>query len=408
MTPEEPINAPVSRSERIAALDVLRGFALMGILIVNVQVFARVSSALSNPASGRVPDAADQWTWALVHLFAETKFISIFSLLFGAGIAMMSERMAGRGLSGTGLHYRRQLLLLAIGLAHGLLIWHGDILAAYAVCGLLLYPLRNLDPRRQLWIGGAAVSVVAVMLGLISLVAPHLPESDFAALTAEWEAPQEDIDAEIAAFRGSWMDQMPMRASFFAGALAFFFPFFVLWRAGGLMLAGMALYRMGVVTGARSTAFYVRMAAFGFVLGLPLSAWGTSVALQTDDPAQALFFAWLLNYVGSIGVFLGYLALVMLIVKRGWLSAFQRRLGAAGRMALTNYIAQSVLCTLVFYGHGLGLFERVSAPGQIGIVAAVWALQLAWSPWWLARYRFGPLEWLWRSATYGKRQPMRV
>ncbi|MYA12031.1 MAG: DUF418 domain-containing protein, partial [Gemmatimonadetes bacterium] len=403
------ITAPVAKSERIAAIDVLRGFAVLGILMVNVQGFARISSAYSNPASGRVLEAADQWTWAAIYLFFDTKFISIFSLLFGVGIAIMSERMASRGLSGTGLHYRRQLWLLVIGLMHAFLIWHGDVLVAYALCGFLLYPLRNLAPRWQLWIGGVAVSVVVVLLGLILLALPYLPEADRADLMAEWAHPQEEIDAEIAAFRGSWTDQLPERASLYLLGIGSVFPFYVFWRAGGLMLVGMALYRLGVVTGARSAVFYRRMAVLGLATGLPLCVWGASAMVRPGvESDQVMFSTLLLNYVGSIGVFLGYVALVILMVKGGWLSWLRRRLEAAGRMALTNYISQSIICSLIFYGHGLGLFERVSALGQVGVVVAIWALQLAWSPWWLARFRFGPVEWIWRSATYMKQQPMKA
>ncbi len=387
----------------------LRGFAVLGILIVNVQGFARISSAYSNPASGRVLEAADQWTWAAIYLFFDTKFISIFSLLFGVGIAIMSERMASRGLSGTGLHYRRQLWLLVIGLMHAFLIWHGDVLVAYALCGFLLYPLRNLAPRWQLWIGGVAVSVVVVLLGLILLALPYLPEADRADLMAEWAHPQEEIDAEIAAFRGSWTDQLPERASLYLLGIGSVFPFYVFWRAGGLMLVGMALYRLGVVTGARSAVFYRRMAVLGLATGLPLCVWGASAMVRPGvESDQVMFSTLLLNYVGSIGVFLGYVALVILMVKGGWLSWLRRRLEAAGRMALTNYISQSIICSLIFYGHGLGLFEPVSALGQVGVVVAIWALQLAWSPWWLARFRFGPVEWIWRSATYMKQQPMKA
>ncbi|MYE68704.1 MAG: DUF418 domain-containing protein, partial [Gemmatimonadetes bacterium] len=407
--PRGPITAPVAKSERIAAIDVLRGFAVLGILMVNVQGFARISSAYSNPASGRVLEAADQWTWAAIYLFFDTKFISIFSLLFGVGIAIMSERMASRGLSGTGLHYRRQLWLLVIGLMHAFLIWHGDVLVAYALCGFLLYPLRNLAPRWQLWIGGVAVSVVVVLLGLILLALPYLPEADRADLMAEWAHPQEEIDAEIAAFRGSWTDQLPERASLYLLGIGSVFPFYVFWRAGGLMLVGMALYRLGVVTGARSAVFYRRMAVLGLATGLPLCVWGASAMVRPGvESDQVMFSTLLLNYVGSIGVFLGYVALVILMVKGGWLSWLRRRLEAAGRMALTNYISQSIICSLIFYGHGLGLFERVSALGQVGVVVAIWALQLAWSPWWLARFRFGPVEWIWRSATYMKQQPMKA
>ena len=408
-SPETPITAPVTRSERIVAIDVLRGFAVLGILIVNIQGFARVASAYMNPASGRVLEGADLWTWGATYLFADTKFISIFSLLFGAGIAMMSERAAKRGVSGTGLHYRRNSWLLAIGLAHAYLIWHGDILVAYALCGFLLYPLRNLDPRRLLWIGGCVVAVVVPLWTLAAVSIPHWPEADQAAALAEWAPSRDALDAEIAAFRGGWTGQIPARAPIALALQTTALLGMLLWRAGGLMLVGMALYKLGVVTAARSAAFYRRLAVIGLSLGLPLAAAGVAYKIHVDFAwERAMFQGGLFNYVGSIGVFLGYLGLVMLMVKGGRMPRLQTRLAAAGRMALTNYITQSLICSLIFYGHGLGLFERVGGPGMVGIVVGIWVLQLAWSPWWLARFRFGPLEWLWRSATYMKRPSMRV
>ncbi len=406
---ETPIAAPVAKSDRIVAIDVLRGFAVLGILIVNIQGFARVASAFMNPTSGRVFEGADLWTWSAIYLFADTKFISIFSLLFGAGIAMMSERMAERGVSGTGLHYRRNAWLLAIGLVHAYLIWHGDILVTYALCGFLLYPLRNLEARRLLWIGGCAVAVVIPFWTLLAVSIPYWPEADRMALVADWAPSREAIDAEIAAFRGGWTEQVLARAPIALELQTTALAGMLLWRAGGMMLVGMALYRLGVVTAKRSSAFYRRMVVVGLAAGLPLAAAGVAYKIHVGFAwDRAMFQGGLFNYVGSIGVFLGYLGLVMLTVKGGRLPRLQQRLAATGRMALTNYMTQSLICSLVFYGHGLGLFEHVGGPGQVAIVAGIWALQLIWSPWWLARYRFGPLEWLWRSATYGRRQPMRV
>ena len=387
----------------------LRGFAVLGILIVNIQGFARVASAFMNPTSGRVLEGADLWTWAAIYLFADTKFISIFSLLFGAGIAMMSERMAQRGVSGASLHYRRNSWLLVFGLVHAYLIWHGDILVTYALCGFLLYPLRNLEPRKLLWIGGCAIAVVIPLWSVAGFSIPTWPEADRVAAMAEWVPPQDALDAEIAAFRGGWTGQVQARAPIALALQTTGLVGMLLWRAGGMMLVGMALYRLGVVTAARSAAFYRRMVIVGLAAGLPLAAAGTAHKIHVDFAwDRAMLQGGLFNYVGSIGVFLGYLGLVMLIVKGGRLPRLQKRLAAAGRMALTNYITQSLICSLIFYGHGLGLFERVGGPGQVAIVAGIWALQLAWSPWWLARYRFGPLEWLWRSLTYGKRQPMKA
>ena len=279
----------------------------------------------------------------------------------------------------------------------------------YALCGLLLHPLRNLPPRRLLWLGGCVVAVVIPLWGMAELSIPFWTAAERTAAEAEWAPSPEALGAEIAAFRGGIADQVVARAPIALALQTVALPGMLLWRAGGLMLVGMALYKLGVLAAERSTAFYRRMLVLGLGAGLPLAAAGTMYKIRVDFAWERTMFAGgLFNYVGSVGVFLGYLALVMLVVKHGRLPRLQKRLAATGRMALTNYIAQSLVCGLVFHGHGLGLFERVGGPGQVAITAAIWGLQLIWSPWWLARFRFGPLEWLWRSAAYMQRQPMRV
>jgi len=391
------------------AIDALRALAVLGILIVNIQGFARVASAFPMPPSGRIREGTDRWTWAAVYVVADTKFISIFSLLFGAGIAMMSGRAARRGVPGTGLHYRRQLWLLVIGLVHAYLIWHGDILVTYALCGLLLYPLRNLEPRKLLWAGGCTVAFVVPLWAAAELSIPYWTEAERVAAAAEWEPPRAELDAEIEAFRGGVGQQIAARVPLALALQTTALAGMLVWRVGGMMLVGMALYNVGVLAAGRSAAFYRRMAVFGLCSGLPLAAAGIAYRIHVDFAwERAMFVGGLFNYVGSVGVFLGYVGLVMLMVKTGRLGALQARLAAAGRMALTNYVTQSLICGLVFYGHGLGLFERVGGPGQVAVVAGIWVLQLTWSPWWLARFRYGPLEWLWRSGTYMKRQPMRT
>ncbi len=402
--------APTAASERIVAIDVLRGFALMGILLVNIGAFAMVGAAYLNPfANGRL-EGAEFWAWGAVHLLAEAKFLTLFSVLFGAGIAMISDRMAARGPpAAPGVHYRRHLWLLAIGLAHAHLIWMGDILVAYALCGMLLYPLRNLRPRRLLVAGACMIAVVLPLWGGLAATIPYWPEEERAAQELEWAPSREAMDEEIEAYRGGWLDQQPLRSEDALGMETVVFLTFFLWRAGGAMLIGMALYRWGVLSAARSPGFYRRMAAVGAGLGLPVIALGMGYNVRAGFAMEASMLQGpLFNYVGSLGVAAAYLALVMLAVRSGWMAGLQRRLAAAGRMALTNYVTQSVVCTLVFYGHGLGMFERLGRPEQLGVVAGVWVLQLLWSPWWLARFRFGPLEWVWRTATYGKRQPLRA
>lgn len=401
---------PVPSSERIVALDVLRGFALMGILLVNIGAFATVGAAYLNPFATGALEGAEFWAWGAVHLFAEAKFLTLFSVLFGAGIAMSSDRIAERGLpAAPGLHFRRQLWLLAIGLGHAHLLWMGDILAPYALCGMLLYPLRNLPPRQLLVLGACVTAVVLPLWGGAGASIPYWPEGERAAQQEEWAPSQEAMDAEIEAYRGGWLEQQPLRSEDALGMETVVFLTFFLWRAGGAMLAGMALYRWGVLSAKRSGRFYRRMAVAGAGLGLPLTALGMAYNLRAGFAMEtSMFQGQLFNYVGSLGTAAAYLGLVMLAVRGRWLAALQRRLAAAGRMALTNYVAQSVVCTLVFYGHGLGLFARLGRPEQLGVVAAVWVLQLLWSPWWLARFRFGPLEWAWRTATYWRRQPLRA
>ena len=410
--PADPSAQPVPTAarERVVAIDVLRGFALMGILLVNVGAFAMVGAAYLNPfVDGRL-EGVELWAWGAVHLFAEAKFLTLFSVLFGAGIAMASDRMAARGLSAApGLHYRRHLWLLVVGLAHAHLIWMGDILVAYALCGMLLHPLRNLRPRQLLALGACMIAVVLPLWGGFGASLPYWPEEERAVQEQEWAPSRDAMDAEIEAYRGGWLEQQPLRSEDALGMETVVFLTFFLWRAGGAMLVGMALYRWGVLSAARSTGFYKRMAAVGAGLGFPVIVLGMAYNVRAGFAMEAsMFQGTLFNYVGSLGVAAAYLSLVMLAVRSGWMAGLRWRLAAAGRMALTNYVAQSVVCTLVFYGHGLGLFARLGRPEQLGVVAAVWILQLLWSPWWLARFRFGPLEWAWRTATYMKRQRLRA
>ena len=402
---------PVSEAGRIHAIDALRGFAVLGILIVNIWTFAWVATTYPNPsaAPGGGLAGVDLWIWGAVNLFADTKFISIFSMLFGAGIALMSERMEPRGASGRRLHYRRQFWLLALGLLHAYGIWHGDILVPYALCGFLLYPCRRWSPHRLLWTGGLAIAVVVLLFGLVQVTLPFLSAEERTALAAEWAPPATQLDAEIAAMRGGWTAQLPIRATYAAFVQGIAFPAYLLWRVGGLMLVGMALYKLGVLSARRPAAFYRRLAGWGLGLGLPVIAAGLWYNVAGGFAwERSTFGGSLFNYVGSVGVFLGYVGLVMLFARGTRMAGVRARLAAVGRMALTNYIAQSVFCSIIFYGHGLGAFERVGSVACVGIVVAIWALQLAWSPWWLARFRFGPLEWLWRTLSYGQRQPMKI
>jgi uncharacterized protein len=178
------------------------------------------------------------------------------------------------------------------------------------------------------------------------------------------------------------------------------------WRALGLMLIGMALMKLDVFAAARSTRFYGWMLLIGLGVGLPIVIFGAFEQIaHAFDPVYQMLAGAHYNYAGSVLVSLGYVGLVMLVVKGGAMRGLTSRLGAVGRMALTNYLAQTLICTSIFFGWGLGYFARVERKWLPLCVVGVWLLQLLWSPWWLARFRFGPAEWLWRSLTYGHRQP---
>ncbi|MCH7814611.1 MAG: DUF418 domain-containing protein, partial [Planctomycetes bacterium] len=182
-----------------------------------------------------------------------------------------------------------------------------------------------------------------------------------------------------------------------------------LWRAGGLMLIGMALFKLGVLSAKRATRVYAAMILVGALVGVPLVLYGVGRNFDLNwDAQQCMFLGPQFNYWGSLFVSLAWVGAIMLLCRRGLLRPLTRLLAAAGRMAFSNYILQTVICTTIFYGHGLGLFGKVERTGQMAIVVMVWAVVLSSSPLWLGRFRFGPLEWLWRSLTYWKRQPFRA
>ncbi|MBD3220008.1 DUF418 domain-containing protein [bacterium] len=406
--PPKPHPHPITGAERIEALDVLRGVAVLGILLMNVQSFGSLNSAYMNPALKGVPGGSELWLWITTHVLADTKFITLFSFMFGVGIAVFADRLAARGRKPAGLHYRRMGWLWLIGMLHGYLLWYGDILVSYAVCGAVVYLLRRLRPRWLLLIGSVMIVVPSLGMAGFAAAVPHLPPEALEGMAEGWTPGESAIADEIAAMRGGWLDQMPHRALHTLMMQTVVHLFFVAWRSGGLMLIGMAALKTDVITAARSRRFYVTMLVVGLVVGLPLIAVGIVQNYQHGwEAPYSMLTGMQFNYWGSLGVAAAYLAIVMLMVRSRALPALRARLTAVGRLAFSNYLGQTLICTTIFYGHGLGLFARTERWHDLLIVLAVWAVQLVVSPWWLARFRFGPMEWAWRSLTYWERQPLR-
>ncbi len=422
---------PVTAGERFVSLDRLRGVAILGILVMNIYAFAMPFVAYMNPLRFGGTDVLNVGTWMFTHILFDQKFLSIFAMLFGAGLVLMTERAEARGANPRKFYFRRQFWLVVIGALHGYLIWFGDILFAYALIGMIVYRLRKWRPR-SLIIAACLLLPVTLLLNfgnaamteqLMAKVAEiealqaqgeELDEEQLEVLE-DWEAQRafalptdEDVQKEIDAYRGSYLDAVVFRAPLVAMMQVFMVLFFGLWRISALMLIGMALMKLGVLTAERSAGFYLRFMVAFYTLGLPLTVFSAAdLHAHAFDPLYVMRSGGIANYFGSMLVALGHIGFVMWLTKTGALRRLMDRFAAVGRMALTNYLAHSIVLTTVFYGYGLGLYGSVPRFWQMGFVFAVVGLQLLWSPWWLARYRFGPAEWLWRSLTYGQRQPMR-
>ncbi len=390
---------PTPPSERIVSLDVLRGVAVLGILVINVRVLSMPELTLNNPNVYGDFTGLNYWSWLAGHLFAELKFITLFSALFGLGIVLFIENKESDR-EGVQLHYRRTAWLLVIGLAHAYLFWYGDILVPYALCALVLVGFRNRPPSTQLKVGLVLVLVPSVLELLTGLTVGG------EAVTDQWEPAAATIQSEVAAYRGGWLEQFDHRlpTAFRRQTIGFIGGSF--WRIGGTMLLGMALYEWGVLTGERSNRLYYGLVAAG-VAGLGVVGLGVLYIEARDWSAGAALFYQQFNYWGSFLVAGGYVGLVSLYANWRPGGPLARALAAVGRTAFTNYLLQTVVATTVFYGHGFGLFGSVSRAEALGMVVIFWLVEVLLSVLWLRRFRFGPVEWLWRTLTYGERQPLR-
>lgn len=404
MHSDKPFISSTLPSERIVSLDVLRGFAVLGILIMNIQSMSMISAAYINPTAYGDLTGINKWVWILSHLFAAEKFMSIFSMLFGAGIVLFTERAIAKGRRAGPLHYRRNFWLLLFGLVHAYLIWYGDILVAYSLCGFLVFVFRNKKPRTLVIVGSIFFIVPMLIYGFFAMTIQYWPEEAYNQNRMGWLPPEDQFVQEINAMRGNWLEQMDQRVFMAIFMQTFLFFMQVFWRVTALMLLGMAFYKWGILSAKRSRAFYVRMV----LISLPLGYIITGIGVQQNFAKEwfmdfSMFLGFQFNYVGSVATAFGYIGLVMLLVKSSSLQRLKNTMSAVGKMAFTNYILMSVIGTLIFYGHGFGYFGKVERLGQILIVPAVWIGIILFSVLWQKKFQYGPLEWLWRTLTYWRK-----
>jgi uncharacterized protein len=409
--PEIFIAAPIKTSERMQSLDVLRGFSLIGILLVNMQVFAMIFATLQNPTTYGDLTGLNYVVAFITYALAQQKFMTLFAILFGAGIYLMAKNIEDKGINPVIINFQRMMWLLLIGLIHAYCIWYGDILVSYAACGLLAYFARKSSPKRLFISGLIILGIGSLIFVLMDLTFQYWPQELVSEALAGWRPDTEAIAREVAIHRGGWMEQMELRVPKAAEFQTVLLLFFTFWRAFGLMLVGMSLFKWDILTGKAEKRTYTKMIGVGFIIGIPmvLAGWFSSFSHDWDFD-YAMFKGFQFNYWGSLFISAAYIGAVILMTrsKSSFVSRINRLLSAMGRMAFTNYLVQSILCTLIFYGHGLGLFGKLDRTVQFLLVIMIIALQAWYSSFWLKYYRFGPLEWIWRTLTYKKKQTMKL
>ncbi len=401
---------------RHITLDALRGFAVMGILAMNIVAFALPEWAYVAPGTYGGDSAADKASWLVSFIFIDGKMRGLFSLLFGASMALIIERAEAKGENPAMVHYSRMLWLLLFGAAHYLFIWWGDILFLYAAIGCIAYRFRNWEAKRLIkWaliIYGLGFLLYALQFGglqFLQFMATQ-PGAD-ASVVAQYKEVIEnpdlslDASAEIAAYSGSYADIVARRWDDVLNLLILIAQSFA--ETLPLMMLGMAMKKNGFLTGEWDRGDYARWARKMLIPGLLISTGlGLWVASSGYDLITTLanFLAW--SLIPRLLMTIGYAALLIMAIQSFAGSAFIARVAAAGRAAFTNYLGTSILMSTIFYGYGLGLYNQVGRASLWFFVLGAWALMLLWSKPWLERFHYGPFEWLWRSLARGKLQPL--
>jgi uncharacterized protein len=393
--------APVDPSERVAIIDVIRGLALFGILAANFRGFAAPAAVYFDPAL-YWPALHDRIAQGFVDTFIQGKFITIFAFLFGLGFAAQLERAEARGIRFGRLFSRRMAILVAFGFVHGLLIWFGDILLAYALIGLLLLFFRRRKEKTLLvWAAVFYLIPLVIVGGIIGASAAGAP------IPEQHPPSQAELQRIVAAYgSGSFAELQGERAKEVFGMNWGMMPIGG-WQILGLFLAGTVAWKRRLLQpSAEALPRFRRITFVALTLGITGNVaavglrWLHDLSAFSLSPPMIPVFALQIISVPALSA--GYVGAVVLLSRNAvWRARFSR-FGAVGRMALTNYLLQSIVGTTIFYSYGLGLFGKGGPALFLVPTVVLFAILAYFSSWWLARWRFGPVEWLWRSLTYGR------
>lgn len=412
---------PTASNQRIAIVDILRGFALLGILMVNMHYFATpLQSMLITPEMSAVDQAAG---W-LVSFGFQSKFFTLFSFLFGLGFFLQMFGAERKGVAFMPLYLRRLLWLGVFGLMHGILLWVGDILLLYAVIGLiLLLVFRHRSPRTLLIWTLIFIIVPAVLVGgSITMLSMALEMPENTELVAQYEAQRAD---EVAAALADIEQDMRVYGSGTYGEVTVerIGDFIGTWATVNLFLmpSVIAMFLFGLRAGKQgwfkdvsaNLPMFRRMLMWtlpvGIILNVIYASSGADLTTATLLGVNLNFaMAYVANVFGAPTLMLANVSILVLISQTTWGARLLAPLAGMGRMALSNYIMHSVVMTTIFYGYGFGLFGSVGNARQLLMGLALFLIQIPLSNWWLSQFRFGPLEWLWRSLTYGNFQSMKT
>ena len=409
--------AQAAEAGRHVSIDAVRGFAVLGILLMNIVGMGLPAFAYLDPTYAGGSTGADLGTWAVNNVLTDGKMRALFTMLFGASAVLIAERAETGRPGPAATHYRRMFWLFVFGMVHAYFLWWGDILVTYALAGLVIFPFRKLDWRLQLGIG---VLVLAGLLGANLLEARVLeamhaaavaPNATPGAITTGQEAsllvaPSASLGAqEIAGYRGGFLDAFRVRSMAARLLQLYLMPTSEIPEAIGQMFVGMALFRTGFFTLRWSNRAYLAVIGVGYLIAVPATAWLAWRIWRAGFEPLALNRLEDWQQVTRPLIGMAHASVILLMVRSGAVQGLVNRLAAAGRMAFSNYLMTSIITTLVFCGFGFGLYGRLSRFEELAVVAGVWIFILAWSRPWLARFHYGPFEWAWRSLVRWRPQP---
>jgi uncharacterized protein len=413
----------VKPTERIKALDVMRGIVLLGILLMNINGFGLVH-AYSDPTVSGGATGLNLYTWMTTNLFFEGTMRALFSLLFGVGMFILLNRSQerGAGIAGPDIYFRRLMWLLFFGLVHGyLLLWTGEILYDYALMGFFVYSFRNMAPKKLFMIAAFLVCVGTfwnivnyrnnvtlvenVAAGESRKAAGQALTEDQTEAVAKWEKRQKERSPEYVQgymdkVHGGYFTVVKHLAPHNKETDTLRFYEWDVWDILSMMLIGIGLFKLNILSARKSYRFYGVMALIGYTIGVSINYYEMQVILKDHFSFLSFSKADMTYYLGRVAVAFGHIGSIMLLVKAPVLTWLKRRLAAVGQMALTNYIMDSVICMFVFTGVGFGLFGKLQRYELLYVVFSIWIFQLIVSPIWLKYFEFGPLEWLWRRLSY--------